>query len=465
MTNYVMSKGAGHQQPHAAANRRAIAENLKMQTPGLANGAGRAASPSVQGRLSNRGVSRSSQPRSLFADTSYESSTTDSVTEVPAGFDAEAHMRQFEHMDQLSGVANWRRAQGHLPDAFDDDEDGEEDGASELSDEDPGQKMGASAYARPQTSSSWPVHSENGALSDNEIVEQSTKGPANVDDETPQDKEDEWIPDTMNVTHEAPQVHERSFNDTSASRQHQTSYISDLNKDYQQVQNHNKQQNHAQETLKRKFATPHAENTKPHTSLVQKEAMATQAGIYLPDRPVRPADFSHQQPPMDTPNGITNNHEATRFLQPAPQAVHTQDLDYDFKMLKAMNFETLMQESFDHDPSRQHDVKNNAKELLEVELKKMLQTTPEMQYHFLSSLSLQEWQDAGEWFKAELAALNQRMLDSREKRRHATMNFEEQVAKRYKAVVQEDALYDVALSGMSETGSTVLMVGTPKRRR
>jgi len=179
--------------------------------------------------------------------------------------------------------------------------------------------------------------------------------------------------------------------------------------------------------------------------------------------PQRPASAGL---PSRTPWAANSERHSERTKPSLPQKRPAPDTDYSQEALRSMKYEELAAESFEDDPAAPTTALDVFNELpLSQGLSHMLRQQPQEQDNFLASLPLQQWQEAGEWFKVEIAKLNERMMESRDKRREIGRRYENDVEKRYNEVMKERSVYEKALSGMAFSGQTVITQGTPRRKK
>lgn len=234
-------------------------------------------------------------------------------------------------------------------------------------------------------------------------------------------------------------------------------------------------------------------STKPHDNaqqsrLSQKQISNPHAGL-LEDVPNATDDLFHKQDtvrnhlspfgnqsmpqrpasaglPNRTPWTANSQHHSERTIQSLPQKRPAPDTDHPQEALRSMKYEDLATESFDHDPSAQTTSLDVLHKLpLPQRLSHMLCQQSQEQGQFLASLPLQQWQESGEWFKEEIAKLNERMMESRNKRREISRRYENDVEQRYNEVMKERSIYEKALHGMAFSGQTVITEGTPRRKK
>ena len=330
----------------------------------------------------------------------------------------------------------------------------------------------------------WPPESSNGISETQNDDSSSVAGPDNVEEEEERDEQEEAFDHSSNVAAEdedTMKLDEVQVRDVSDHTKHRRHYLTESNEDYrrqmaQQLEAENQrqlaiaQEQEAERQLqsrKRKSVAPEsrfADNTPPPTqdrqpgqgshiakSIPQRATsvgLTKQAPVYAADHDMRP-----QQ--------LHNQHALAM-----PVAAKQLDLDFDRKKLKKMDFKSLLSESFDQPTSAPAESSTSGDNVaLSQRLTAAIALAPDQQEQFLALLSLQQWQESGQWFQEQFAAINERMIKSRDKRREIAKAFEAEVAQRHDAVVKETETYCAALKGMMQSGEVVLQQGTPHRKR
>jgi hypothetical protein len=165
---------------------------------------------------------------------------------------------------------------------------------------------------------------------------------------------------------------------------------------------------------------------------------------------------------------------ATAPAQPAYEASETPALDYESAQLVKMSYDELHSEPYDHDPSPEGATNRSSTGLNESELSKPLpdrlglvqKLAYENQAAFFSSLPLDEWEDAGEWFLERFGEIAKKMGEARKEKRGLSRAFESEIQKRHEAIDNKKRDIDEALSEMKNSGDQVLLRGsTPKRQK
>lgn len=134
------------------------------------------------------------------------------------------------------------------------------------------------------------------------------------------------------------------------------------------------------------------------------------------------------------------------------------ELDYDPETLRTMKYEELKAQPFDFNPRTPPSVLPD--NLLTAPLPDKLQhvtTLPEDQRtQFFSSLTMEEWEDSGDWFVERFSDLVKRMKDARQAKRKLAMEFEEEIASREEAVRKSKESVELELRTMKKGGEEVL---------
>ncbi|KAI5273858.1 hypothetical protein E4T47_02916 [Aureobasidium subglaciale] len=147
------------------------------------------------------------------------------------------------------------------------------------------------------------------------------------------------------------------------------------------------------------------------------------------------------------------------------QELSFEGLDYDKEKLKKMDFGALQSEPFDG-PIRedvQEDLSDLASKSLNERLSAVAKFDAQQQKEFFASLSIEEWEEAGDWFQESFSGVMNNLKASRRKRRELALEFENRVAQRQQAIEKKHGITEEALVRMKRSGSQVL-VSTPKKK-
>ncbi|KAI6804812.1 hypothetical protein KC367_g2090 [Hortaea werneckii] len=142
------------------------------------------------------------------------------------------------------------------------------------------------------------------------------------------------------------------------------------------------------------------------------------------------------------------------------------DLDYEPQELRSMNYQTLKGTAFDFEPYSSRFTLPNAQPTDDLTQKLFAASElnrPE-QAKFFASLTIDDWEQAGDWFLDRFGDVMKRLKEARQEKREAAKRFEDEVEHRHDAVSKKRKLTDDALSEMKTSGALVLQ-GTPRKGR
>lgn len=183
----------------------------------------------------------------------------------------------------------------------------------------------------------------------------------------------------------------------------------------------------------------------PNEPVAQDYYIPLSTTVPLQSRPSNGQATPHQAPEADQPESI---------------------LDYEPKILDQKPYSELHDEPFDYNPAQPAPVLPD--ELLDSSVDQRLEYVHgldlETQQKFFASLTMSEWEDAGDWFLEQFSVILKSTRAAREERRKIAAGFEEEVFKRNEHIAKRKRGIDEALEGMKMSGRGVLS-GTPKKRR
>jgi predicted ATPase len=132
-----------------------------------------------------------------------------------------------------------------------------------------------------------------------------------------------------------------------------------------------------------------------------------------------------------------------------------------------MDYNDLYKQDFDDDPARPGPVlpKDKNQKQLSSRLAMVQKLEEASQRTFMASLSLEEWDEAGDWFLERFEELVKKMKDARKVRRDESKQLEAEVLKRHEQVERKKRSFDEALASMKNSGQGLLRSGTPKRAK
>ncbi|EGS22017.1 uncharacterized protein CTHT_0039020 [Thermochaetoides thermophila DSM 1495] len=150
-------------------------------------------------------------------------------------------------------------------------------------------------------------------------------------------------------------------------------------------------------------------------------------------------------------------------------------LDYNDAELHAMSYSDLLNQPFDHDPQAAPIISQPPQFLpapaptaplppgkdspLTTRLEHYLtlsSTSPELQQTFITSLTIDEWDEAGDWFLTRFSDIIMRIKQARRKKREVVARFEAEIAAREEAVRGKIEGIGRTLREMREEGMKVM---------
>ena len=163
----------------------------------------------------------------------------------------------------------------------------------------------------------------------------------------------------------------------------------------------------------------------------------------------------------------TDNHQMQRHSnETAAEDEEPIELDYDTSELYRMNYNDLKGQSFDTDPNARAFEADNLQpnDAMSRKLEAVAKLSSSEQGQFVSSLSVNEWEEAGDWFLDQFGGVLKQLKTLRRKKREVAQGFENEVETRHAAVVKKRKHTDDALDAMRKSGGMVLK-GTPKKTK
>jgi hypothetical protein len=143
-----------------------------------------------------------------------------------------------------------------------------------------------------------------------------------------------------------------------------------------------------------------------------------------------------------------------------------EDLDYEIEKLYKKDFDDLQNDPFDG-PLREDDrdapIDDPPKSLQE-KLVIFTNLDVQRQKELFSSLKIEQWEEAGDWFQGRFSEIFQKLKDARKKRRNLASAFEKRIAQRQQALTKKRNITEEALSEMRKSGSQVLE-STPRKKQ
>ncbi|PSK54130.1 hypothetical protein B9Z65_7936 [Elsinoe australis] len=144
------------------------------------------------------------------------------------------------------------------------------------------------------------------------------------------------------------------------------------------------------------------------------------------------------------------------------------ELDYSPTEMKNMDFSTLQSEAFDRSVAptgSSTPFTESTEKLNEALAQACYKGDDHQQLVLLQSLSLDQWEEAGQWIIARQAELLTKMTKLRREKRAQALEFEKEILARHEVVGKRKALLDEKIAGVKKAGIAVLAVGTPKKSK
>ncbi|KAI6869405.1 hypothetical protein KC343_g7823 [Hortaea werneckii] len=185
----------------------------------------------------------------------------------------------------------------------------------------------------------------------------------------------------------------------------------------------------------------------------------------------RPPDHRIPQKAVESHHGMSSHFESTK---PREHAVdeqmdlgeEEQELDYEPQELRSMDYRTLKGTTFDFEPNSSRFTLPNAQPTDDLTQKLFAASELDRrdQAKFFASLTIDDWEQAGDWFLDRFGDVMKRLKEARREKREAAKRFEDEVEHRHDAVSKRRKLTDDALREMKTSGALVLQ-GTPRKGR
>lgn len=149
----------------------------------------------------------------------------------------------------------------------------------------------------------------------------------------------------------------------------------------------------------------------------------------------------------------------SRFIsQRSPTKKRHREIDYDDTALKQMSFSELLNEPFDHDPSRevpQSPAKPPADNLGD-SLNFYSGKDADTQTQFFTQMPVRDWEDSGDWFLEQFGDIVKRMKEARQDKRRLVENYEAEISSREEAVRRKKESIERKLSKLRHDGDAMM---------
>lgn len=218
-------------------------------------------------------------------------------------------------------------------------------------------------------------------------------------------------------------------------------------------------------------AMPLYSHNRPNSHVKHKKG-----GQLLHKRPIGPSHVQLENAKI-TDQSMPPNHPLIGLSHPQPTTMQQSfqqtsakesapcpPEDYEPAKLFAMSYEDLKSETFDQNPRADPQVLGD--EILQKGLNERLEFVqknldPEKQSKFFSSLSTDEWEEAGDWFLGKFQKIIQGTKAARQNKRKLAQEFEEEVENRYKHISKRQEKLGAAMDKMKQQGEG-LVPGSPR---
>ena len=131
--------------------------------------------------------------------------------------------------------------------------------------------------------------------------------------------------------------------------------------------------------------------------------------------------------------------------------------DYDDQALSSMSATALQDEPFDWDPANAvgHSNGGDAASLTE-KLEQFSRQSEREQRAFFATMSMDDWEESGDWFVDQFSTLMTKLRDARRDKRRTIQNFEKEAFSREEAVRRRSEAIDRKLGKMRQDGQRVV---------
>ncbi|KFY30599.1 hypothetical protein V494_08098 [Pseudogymnoascus sp. VKM F-4513 (FW-928)] len=141
------------------------------------------------------------------------------------------------------------------------------------------------------------------------------------------------------------------------------------------------------------------------------------------------------------------------------------DLDFDQETLFKMSHEELKNQPFDADPSQVKTPVNpslaDLPESLDERMELFKNRPAEERAEFFASLSIDEWEEAGEWLMKQFGTVMGKVAESRRNRRKTALRYESMMAERDAEIREKTDDVTAALKDLKNGGQDLLRGKTP----
>ncbi|OBT66084.1 hypothetical protein VE03_05172 [Pseudogymnoascus sp. 23342-1-I1] len=140
-------------------------------------------------------------------------------------------------------------------------------------------------------------------------------------------------------------------------------------------------------------------------------------------------------------------------------------IDFDHETLFNMSYDELKKQPFDEDPNQVKTPATPSLECLPKSLDERMELfktkSPEERAEFLATLSIDEWEEAGQWLMSQFGSVMVRVADARCERRKIAVKFENRLAARDAEVRERTDGVTASLTDLKNGGQDLLRGRTP----
>lgn len=176
--------------------------------------------------------------------------------------------------------------------------------------------------------------------------------------------------------------------------------------------------------------------------------------------------FAPSEVDEDTMHSIADNgRKHHRHASSKRQADDISNIDFDRETLFSMPYEELKKQPFDEDPSQTKSPVTPSltglPKTLDERMELFKSQTPADRAAFLATLSIDEWEEAGEWLMKQFGTVMGKAADARRERRKIAAEFEDRLAARDAEVREKADGVTVAVKNLKNGGQNLLRGRTP----
>ncbi|KFY60492.1 hypothetical protein V496_05310 [Pseudogymnoascus sp. VKM F-4515 (FW-2607)] len=173
--------------------------------------------------------------------------------------------------------------------------------------------------------------------------------------------------------------------------------------------------------------------------------------------------FAPSEVDEDTMHSIVGNGQNNpRKASSKRQREDISSLDFDREMLIVMPYERLERQPFDEDPNQpKTSVAQGSPKSLDERMELFKSKPAGERAEFLATLSIDEWEEAGEWLMKQFGSVMGRAADARRERRKIAAKFEDKLAARDAEVRKRADGVTASLKDLKNGGQDLLRGKTP----